>query len=58
MRLGQYLLRVVVFACVAFDPSGGGVGVALAVAIGFAICVVIGVKEMKEQAKDDETRLG
>lgn len=56
MRQSQFLLRLVVFSCVAFDASGGG-GVALGVAIGFAICAVIGVNEMRKQVKDDETRL-
>ena len=54
MRPGQYLIRLVVFSCVALDPSSGGVGLALGVTIAVAIAFAgAGINAIRK-TKDDE----
>ncbi len=57
MRQGQLLIRLVVFCCVALDPTGGGTGIALGVAIGLVISVGMGAKGKKSRVPEDETNL-
>ena len=56
MRQTQIFIRIVVFCCVALDPSGGGAGIAYGVVIGLVIGVAVsGVYAKNAQVKDDET---
>ncbi len=41
MRVGQYLIRFIVFSCIVLEPSDSGIGTAIGVAAGALIGVVI-----------------
>ena len=59
MRKTSFLIRLVVFCCVAFDPSGGGAGVAIGVAIGLMIGAIsaafVGTNTKTTDANDENS---